>query len=188
MTQILITPPSALAVDLVTAKANLRIDDDDMDALVTSWIEGVTSTMENEIGQLMISQTWDVMLDRFADRIALPHPATEITSVSYVDQDGLTRQLSPILYRIIRTRYESILVPRGIAWPATAVDDEAVTIRVVCGYGPDYQSTPPSLKLYIIGKLVEQFDSAALTLRDRTTDTVQSKFLEGLLDQFRSHA
>ena len=189
MTQILVTPPAAPAVDLATAKANLRIDGTDMDPLVTSWIAGVTSTMEAEIGQCMVTQQWDVIVDRFADSIALPHPANDVVSVSYIDEAGAKQDLAPALCRIVRRRYESSMVAaRGTRWPTTACGDAEVTIRVSCGYGDDDKTTPAALKLYIIGKLVEQFDPAALTLRDRTTDTVQSKFLEGLLDQFRSHA
>jgi uncharacterized phiE125 gp8 family phage protein len=188
MTQILITPPAELAVDLVTAKANLHIDGDDMDPLVTSWIKGVTSTMEGEIGQCMVTQEWDVIVDRFADCIALPHPANDVVSVSYIDQAGVKQDLAPALCRIVRKRYESTLVPaRGARWPVTACGDAEVTIRVSCGYGPDDATTPAALKLYIISKLVEQYDPVSATMRDVTTDTAQSKYLEKMLDQFRSY-
>lgn len=189
VTQVLVTPPTVLAVDLATAKLNMRIDGTDMDALVTSWIEGVTSTMENEIGQCMVDQGWQVVTDGFADRIPLPHPASEILSITYLDAAGDEQQLAPALCKIVRKRYDSALVlAADAAWPVTAVDEAAVTISVKCGYGPTADTTPAALKLYILGKLVEQFDPISATMRDLTTDTVQSKNLERLLDQFRSYA
>lgn len=205
MTQRQITPPTALAVDLGLAKQNMRIDGTDMDALVTSWIEGVTAALEHEIGQCILEQTWQVQLEAFpaahpwhfgqpvprhrCEAIKLPHPVMNITSVTYVDTDGAQQTLPPSAYKLNVKRYESTLTPAaGTRWPVTLREEGAVTVEVVCGYGTDNTATPANVRLYIIAKLVEQFDPALMTQRDQTSDTVHSKFIEGLLDRCRSYA
>lgn len=201
MTKIRTTAPTVLAVSLGDAKAALRIDGDDMDTLVTIWTKGVIAVLEHETGQCMMEQTWEVRLPRFpgvpcwsvgqpaarqmADEISLPHPVLEITSVNYIDQDGVTQPLASDAYRINRTRYTTTLSPaRSANWPATAEDDAAVVVVVKCGYGSTPDKTPEDAQLFILGKLAEQFDPATRLERD----TVQSTFLDGLVDGLRTYA
>ena len=201
MTKIRTAAPTVLAVSLDEAKQALRIDGDDMDTLVTIWTKGVIADLEHETGQCMMEQTWEVRLPAFpgaqcwtigqpvsqqlATEISLPHPVLTITSVTYIDQSGTERVLAESEYRINRSRYASTLSPvRGGAWPATAEDEKAVIVVLKCGYGNTPAATPEEVQLYILAKLAEQFDPATRMERD----TVQSKFIDGLLDRVRSYA
>jgi uncharacterized phiE125 gp8 family phage protein len=201
MTKIRTVAPTVLAVDLAVAKANLRIDGSDMDALVTLWLRGIIASLEHEIGQCLMEQTWEVRLPGFpsipcwrvgqrvassvADEIRLPHPVMAVTSVKYLGTDGAEQVLGEGAYRLNASRFASTLSPaRGASWPATAEDDAAVVIEVQCGYGDTPDKTPENVQLYILAKLVEQFDPATRTERD----TVQSAFIDGLLDACRSHS
>ncbi|CAN7738599.1 head-tail connector protein [Duganella sp. LjRoot269] len=200
MTKIRTAAPTVLAVTLDSAKLALRIDGDDMDALVTMWVKGIVADLEQSVGQCMMEQTWEVHLPGFpgvpcwsigqpvprhlSNEVRLPHPVLSVTSVSYIDQAGTTQTLAPEAYRINRTRYASTLSPaRGTSWPATAEDDAAVVVVMQCGYGSDPATTPEEVQLYILAKLAEQFDPAARMERD----TVQSAFVNGLLDRCRSY-
>lgn len=201
MTKIRTAAPSVTAVTLEAAKAALRVDGDEMDALITIWIKGIIGELEHEIGQCLMEQTWEVRLPAFpgapcwnlgqsaprrlADEISLPHPVLSITSVSYIDPDGSTQPLAPEQYRLNQTRYTSSLSPaRGTNWPATAEDDAAVVVVLKAGYGSAPEAMPENVQLYILAKLVEQFDPATRMERD----TVQSSFISGLLDRCRSYA
>lgn len=184
MTQKLITPPTVLAVTLAQAKENLRVDSPDMDALITLWIEGIVSSLEHEIGQRLMSQTWRVTLDEFPDEINLPHPVISITSVTYLDEDDVEQTLAPAAYRLNAKAYATTITPiNGTVWPATSLERGAVTIECVCGHGATAADTPKNAQLYILAKLVEQFDPATRTERD----TVQSAFVERLLDACRTY-
>lgn len=193
--------PTALAVDLAVAKSNMRIDGDHMDGLVTLWLKGIIGTLEHEIGQRLMEQTWEVRLARFPtipfqgigyacaggapDVIRLPHPVLAVTSVKYLDIDGIEQTLAPAAYKLTVERYQSYLMPaRGINWPATVDESGAVTVTAQCGYGGTASSTPENVQLYILAKLVEQFDPITRTERD----TVQSVFIDRLLDACRSYA
>lgn len=185
MTQRLITPPTVLAVTLDQAKLNMRIDGTDMDALITLWVEGITAALEHEIGQYLMPQTWQVTLDAFPSAIALPHPAISITSVKYQDADGVEQTLAPETYKLIRSAYQTALVPvSGAAWPVTLSDTGAVVVTVLCGHGATAADTPANVRLYILAKLVEQFDPATRMERD----TVQSDFVGRLLDACRTYS
>lgn len=201
MTAILIVPPTVLPVTLAAAKANMRIDDDALDALIPVWIAGITAKLEHEIGQCLMEQTWEVSLDRFpsvelhtictrvpeqaAMQIVLPHPVLRVESVSYLDAAGEAQVLAPTAYKLRRSRYSSALHPAGgNGWPAAAADGASILVKVVCGYGTAPAATPPNVQLYILAKLVEQFDPATRMERD----TVQSVFVEQLLDGCRSYA
>ena len=182
---ICITPPTVLAVDLALIKKSMVIDGDYMDDVVTGWARGVISALEQEIGQCLMAQTWRVTLDAFAPEIVLPHPVIDILSVKYIDPAGAEQLLGVSDYRVRASRYQSLLVPsRGARWPATLDDTDVVTIDVQCGYGATPVATPDNVQLYILAKLVEQFDPVTRTERD----TVQSAFIDRLLDACKGYA
>lgn len=185
MTMTCIAPPTALAVDLDLIKKNMVIDGDHMDDIITGWARGVIATLEHEIGQCLMAQTWRVTLDAFTEEIILPHPVLGVVSVKYVDAAGAEQVLATDAYRVRTSRYASILAPgRGARWPATLADADVVAIEVLCGYGTTSAATPPNVQLYILAKMVEQFDPAAKAERD----TTQSVFVERLLDACRTYA
>ena len=185
MTSMRTVAPTVLAVDLALIKKNMVIDGDYMDDVVAGWACGVISQLEHEIGQCLMAQTWRVTLDAFAPEIVLPHPVIDIVSVKYIDPEGVEKLLGAGDYRIRASRYQTLLVPsRRARWPATLDDTDVVTIDVQCGYGTTPASTPDNVKLYILAKLVEQFDPVTRTERD----TVQSAFIDRLLDACKGYA
>lgn len=185
MSMMQITPAAVLAVDLSLIKKNMVIDGDYMDDIITGWARGVIATLEHKIGQCLMAQTWRVTRDAFAEEIILPHPVLGVVSVKYVDVAGAEQVLATDAYRVRASRYESVLVPaRGERWPATLADTDVVVIEVQCGYGTTPAATPPDIQLYILAKMVEQFDPAAKAERD----TTQSVFVERLLDARRTYA
>lgn len=185
MSEICIIPPTELAVSLAAAKRNLRVDDDHMDDLITTWLQGIIAVLEHETGQCLLKQTWLVTLDSFHGAIALPHPVIQVEAVEYIDPDGRHQALAPDSWQVLPTRYKSLVAPSaGTKWPATRAGAGAVKITVVCGYGESSESTPANVRLYILAKLVEQFDPVSKTERD----TVQSTYIDRLLDACRTHA
>lgn len=185
MSQICISPPTILAVTLGQAKLNLRVDGEYLDALIEIWLQGIIAELEHETGQCLMPQTWEVTLDGFGDTIGLPHPVISIESVSYLDSQGARKELSPTAWSLSRGRYKSVLSPfAGASWPVTFRSSEAVIIRLICGHGASAESTPANVRLYILAKLVEQFDPVTRTERD----TVQSTYVERLLDACRTHS
>ena len=175
--------PAVLPVELREAAGNLGVDGTDSDSKIESWVRGVTATLEHRIGQSLMRQVWTGLLPQFSAEIALPHPVLEVLKVEYVDPAGVDQVLPPSAVRVKAGQYASFLKPaRGATWPATLADEEAVRITVACGYGDTPADTPEDLRLYILAKLVEQFDPAAGGERE----TVQTSYLDSMLHHYRS--
>lgn len=178
-----ITEPAALAVSLADAKSNLRIDSNDMDAIVNAWIMGITDHAEHYMGRAILTQTWQLVLDAFPTliRLSMP-PVASVTSVKYIDTDGNEQTLAPSQYIVDTVTEPCRIIPAyGVTWPSTREQANAVRVEFVSGYGATEAATPSAIRLYLLAKLVEQFDPQARPDKD----TIQSTFIERLLDRYR---
>lgn len=176
-------PATVLPVTLDDAKNSLRADGNALDSQITIWLEGIVADMEFEIGQRIMQQGWQVTLSAFRPEIPLPHPAQAVTAVRYKDAAGTLQTLASGAYSVRKTRYRSWLVPAdGQCWPAAKSGYGAVQIDLLCGYGTTPDATPRNIRLYILAKLVEQFDPVAGGEKGGTP----SPFIQGLLDACRS--
>ncbi|MYM37257.1 hypothetical protein GTP38_23300 [Duganella sp. FT94W] len=196
MKKILLSGPTALAVSLAAAKANLRVDGDYLDEVITAWLEGIISVLEHEIGQCLMRQTWRLVLPAFplsslsnsADvctcAIVLPHPVLKVNSLTYVDVAGDEQTMPDVAYELSAGEIETALLPAsGTSWPTTAVRPDAVIVEVECGYGDEPGKVPACIRLYILAKLVEQFDPTSKPDKN----SVQSAYLERMLDRCRTY-
>lgn len=185
MTEKLKMPPAEMPVTIADARASLRADGPDLDPQISIWVQGITATLEHEIGQKVMQQTWLWVDDAFPDAIRLPHPARSVTAVRYRDAAGVEQTLDPADYVLDVQRYQSWLVPAaGKAWPDTFDQINAVSVEVVCGMAEsaaELAAVAPNIRLFVLAKLVEQFDPATRSERD----TLQSDFVTRLLDACR---
>lgn len=138
----LVTGPAAEPITLAQAKAQLRVEVTDDDVLIEGLIAAVRQGVE-ERGYALITQTWDLHLDRFPSIIRIPRaPVQSISSITYVDTDGETQELAAALYTADLTCTPARIVPAyGESWPSTRRVPQAVTVRFVAGYG-DGGATP----------------------------------------------
>jgi uncharacterized phiE125 gp8 family phage protein len=183
MSKICTISPTKLPVSIEQARANMRIDGDYMDQFLELWLKGIAASTEHEIGQCLMRQTWEVRLDAFPDSIGLPHPVLNVVSVEYLDVDGIKRTLAPAAWKLVAERYKSSLAPaRGMNWPATLIESHAVVVTVECGYGDTPEKVPANVQLYLLAKLVDQFDPNTRAERE----SAPSPFIVRLLDACRS--
>lgn len=177
----LVAPPQTLAVSLEEAKSQLRIDGNDMDALVEAWVDGITEHAEHYTGRSFINQTWRVTLDRFPEAIKLYHPpVSSVVQLKFYDKDGVLRTLHPADYELDNASEPGYIVPAvGVQWPESQDRINAVIVEFVCGYGETHASMPKGIKTYIIAKLVEQFDASV------KLDKIGESFIDRLLDRYK---
>lgn len=158
-----------------------------MDSQIEDWVRGITRRLEHEVGQCFMEQTWEVRLPQLPRGLApieLPHPAIEIVAIEYLDASDEKRALPVDGYRLEVDRYESVLRPlREAMWPSTPADGRVV-ITVKCGYGNTAEATPETARLFILGKLVEQFDPKS----GKERETRQSVYLDGLVSDLKTYA
>ncbi len=89
---VLVTPPAQLPVSLLEAKAHLRVDHSEDDALISSLVTAATAHLDGWtgiLGRCLVDQTWRQDFDSFARYLELPlGPVSEIVDVKWRNAAG----------------------------------------------------------------------------------------------------
>lgn len=142
-------------VAIATAKAHLRVDHDDDNAMIERLIASARSHVEKRTGTKLVSRAIDVKCDGFGHLAAMADgPISGITSVKYIDTDGVEQTLATTVYEL-RTNgiAAAIVLKYNQSWPAAQMGSQ-ITVRATCGYS----TIPPDIThamLSIIGHWYE---------------------------------
>lgn len=140
--------PDAEPVLLAEAKLNLRVDNDEENALITILAQAAREMVEQRIGRSLITQTRTIKMDHFplsSDTILLPYgPVQSVTSIKYY-VDEVEQTLSSSLYTV-DTNSDIARIVIDDSWPSTDDDINVVTIVYVCGYGASSTNVPKPIK------------------------------------------
>lgn len=143
-----VTQPEVEPVTLEEAKAHLRVDGSDEDALISALIVAGRQWAENEIGYVTVQRQLRLVLDEFpasgVDVITLPRSRLiSIDSVQYADRNGATQDWAAENYSADTASVEGRLLRAfGVEWPETRAQRQAVTITYTAGW-PDDGASPP---------------------------------------------
>ncbi|HEY1182231.1 MAG TPA: head-tail connector protein [Rhodocyclaceae bacterium] len=161
----LITAPTEEPISLAEARLHLRISDDvtDDDTLISALIAAARQGAEHITQRALMAQTWELALDEFEDEILLPKaPLASITSVTYVDEDGVSQSLTADDYQLDSHSEPARLLPAyGTCWPATRAQANAVLVRYAAGYA-SAAAVPQEIKSWMllrVGLLYENRES-----------------------------
>lgn len=165
----LVTGPALEPVSLIEAKSHLRIDASttDYDAEITAWIIAARRWAEGHTGRPIGQQTWKLTLDTwpgqcdrwgpgrweslpYRDAILLPKPpVTAVSSIEYVDVDGVTQTLAANQYIARLDTVPARIVPAyGVTWPDLRGDEGGVRVTFVCGE-PASETTKAAIKMIV---------------------------------------
>jgi uncharacterized phiE125 gp8 family phage protein len=145
MTSYLLAGPAEEPVTLAEAKAWLKLDGSDEDALVSTLIAAARLHVEGTTGRALLAQTWRLVLDRWPENFVIRLPVSPVMSLSAIiatDGDGLETEVA--LDGIELGRSE-LLLPADFAFPALR-GHQGVAIDYVSGYGEDAEAVPQPLK------------------------------------------
>lgn len=150
----LITPAAQPIISLTEAKAHLHVDASDDDGLITSLVKAATSHLDGWagiLGRALVSQTWELTLDRFPPReVRIPlGPLMSVTSIKYDDPDGAEQTLDPSAYDVDRANEPGWALPVN-GWPSTARAVNAVRVRFISGFGEQGSDVPEAIRLAVI--------------------------------------
>jgi len=147
----LTTPPSDEPVTLAEAKAYLKIDTTDEDALITRLISTARFRTEWHTSRALVTQGWIYHLDTWPCRAVLDIPFQPLQSVSAVTvtaRDGTTTTLSSALYTVDTAGGRLAFGPL-VAPPTDLAPIDAVAIAFTAGYG-DASAVPAPLKVAVL--------------------------------------
>ena len=168
----LITAPAAEPISTAVAKAHLRVDFATDDTLIDALVVAAREYVEQVTGRALITQTWELLDDRFKGReIHLSYaPLQSVTSVKYIDTGGVEQTFSSDNYTVYT--YSSHPGEVGLnydeEWPQTRRIEDAVIVQFKAGYGDAGSDVPqPILQamLMLISHWYENRESTVSGLR-----------------------
>lgn len=169
-----ITGPASEPVTLAEAKLHVRQDIDADDTLITGLIAVARETVEGASWYAMLTQTVELVLDRwpYGNAIELPRPPLQsVTSIKYTDSNGVETTWDPVNYIVDADSVPGrVVLAYSASWPLTALRPTgAIRIRYVAGW-PTAADVPQTMKqamLLLVGHWYEN--------REATGNTVNTK-------------
>ena len=128
--------PAAEPLTTADAKAHIRVDHTDDDAVIGSIAAAARAHVEARTATRLYTQTVNFKTDDWADMASLPIcPVQSISSISYVDIAGDVITLPTTVYETRLDLLEpSIVLKYSQAWPAIRMGS-LITVTAVVGYG-----------------------------------------------------
>lgn len=137
---VLISPPDLPVVSLAEAKAHLRVDHDDDDALIEGLIRAATEHLDGWtgiLGRCLVDQTWRQDFDRFVRDLCLPlGPVISIVSVTWRNPAGALATVPPSSYDLRTDAGGRSLVrfDNDFTFPGPLHESRAVAVTYRAGY------------------------------------------------------
>lgn len=127
--------PASEPVTLTEVKQQCRIDDSASDTYLDRLIKAARAFVEAQCGTRLVTQTVAVKCDGFYDFRHLSFgPVASISSISYVDANGITQTLAAGVYEArIDGLNAAIVLKYGQVWPAIQIGSR-ITVTAIVGY------------------------------------------------------
>ena len=135
--------PTEEPISLEEAKAHARITDTASDTVLAGYIQTAREAAEAYMGRGLLTQTFKLVMDAWANIIPLPFaaPLASITSVKYYDDTGTLQTLATSVYDTDTTsRPGRVTLKPGQSWPSYQSErrNGAIEITYVVGWtSPD---------------------------------------------------
>jgi uncharacterized phiE125 gp8 family phage protein len=187
MALVLTVAPAAEPVSLAEAKAHLRIDADDEDALLAALIAAARMFVEKTLGLGLITQGWSYFLDFWprSSCVTLPiAPVQGVDSVTLRDVNGGATELAASDYAVDVLSLPARLVLKGGSPSVVARELNAFEIAFTAGYGDAASDVPAPIRhalLLLVAHWFERREPVVLGLGAAEVPTT----IAGLLLPYR---
>lgn len=184
------TPPVGDVVTLIQAKKHLRIDHSDDDDLIQAYVAAAQGAIEGPtgIGVLLLDQDWEIYLDNWPKVIEIPlGPITDVSAITYTDQDGATQTLSSSLYVVdVFSSSANITRAYGATWPTARTERNSIKVAFSGGFG-DFDDVPRDLKQAMLLMVSHYYEhrEAVVGVENRDSSTELPLGVSAILDRYR---
>ena len=160
------SPPVQTPVSLGDAKAHLRVDGGDEDALITALIETATAHIEHSHGLALITQGLTIIRDGWPDNwlVELPvSPLQSVTSITTFEADGGSFAFDAGHWFVDTAMRPPRIVLHGTApWPQPGRRANGIEIAVTAGYGDEADNVPTPIRQAVLLLVAHWFEQREL--------------------------
>jgi uncharacterized phiE125 gp8 family phage protein len=156
-----ISGPAAEPLTLAEAKAHLRVDLSDDDAMIQRMIVAAREWVETVTGRALMTQSWRMTLDAWPDGEALAlirPPVQAVTAVRTFDAASAANVWAEANYALRFGAEPQGLVRLASAWPAPGRGRMGIEIDLTCGYGAVAADVPASLRQAVLSKTARLYE------------------------------
>jgi uncharacterized phiE125 gp8 family phage protein len=153
----LLTPPQTEPVSLAEAKAHLKVDTSDEDALIATLITAARARAEWHTGRAFITQHWRHYFDVWplsdSAELLLP-PLISVEDVTVTDANGTRTVLDPSSYRV-----DTASTPGRVIFatrPKSLRTRDCLEITFTAGYG-EASAVPAAIKAAILAVIADLY-------------------------------
>ena len=159
-------------ITLEEAKAYLRVDSADENALISAMIDTAEKHVELATGRVLLTATFELIYDEVSSSIEIPKsPLQEVTKIEVIDEAGVKTEVDKSIY-IVDTSgtLGRVQLRAGCVWPShRGFASFIVTVRA--GYG-EAAAVPPALKQAALAALAVIFASRGEAGREKMDSAV----------------
>lgn len=152
--------PQTLPIAISDARKQCEIGETDTthDSHLFRLASTATRDVERQTRRALITQTWQLVLDRFPDEIELPRPPLQSLSIVYIDDSGTSRTLDSSLYQVEYGTPACVVPAYNKTWPTTRPETEnAVQVTYVAGFGDTSDDVPAEYQNVILELIAFRF-------------------------------
>lgn len=173
------TQPTSEPITLNEAKAWLKVDFTEDDAVINSLISAAREEVENFTLHKLMPQTITEKFNALNNGLELSvYPVSSIQSITYIDEDGNNQTLSTSDYVLDNFQRMPRITPKnGVTWPSVLSEENAVTVVYSAGY-LNADEVPAGIKnamLRIIGNWYEKREESVRKM-PTDVDWILSKY------------
>ena len=170
------------AVTLQEARAQVRSDCADEDALLTALIDVATQAASDRLQRALVPTRYRLTVDSFPDALELLYPPImSVQSVKYTDAAGVDQVMPSTDYYVDSVSEPGFVVPADVAgWPCTQDRINGIEVEYTAGYPASAIPTP--IKQWILLAIGDMYAN-----RERSAErpAVPQHFADALLDTYK---
>lgn len=150
-------------------KNYLKVDDSTDDTLIAAMTKAARAEVESRQNISTLNKTIVQRLERFPSsyKVAsdyenvikcLVYPLISVTSITYLDENGVSQVLSPSLYEV--DTYRGIIAEAvDQDFPDTYLSLNDVTITYVAGFGSNSTDCPADIRIAVLKLIAAMYDN-----------------------------
>jgi len=186
MSSLLLSGPAVEPLTVDEARAYLRVETNDEDALIGALIIGSRIHVEAQTGRALITQSWQLSLDAWPDngRIGVvPAPLRTLDAARIYDSDGDTHALDTQAF--VPDAGASTLVVLPWLLPAPGRIAGGIELDVTVGYGDAATDVPEALRQAVRLLVAHWYENRGVVATDTTRVAPLPSTITALLAPYR---